>query len=547
MAEPNFLGAIQSLPQFQASAEAMRKGHLRQLFHENPQRANEYSIATEVMYFDYSRQRVDKTILGLLLELAQIRGLKKSIDAMFQGAIINTTERRAVLHVALRKSGKTDCKEAQEAQRVLAKIQKFSEEVHSGKRVGVTGKPFRNILAIGIGGSYLGPECLAQACAPYARPGMRVRFLANIDGTDFVNCTKEWDPAETLVVIISKTFTTAETMQNARTVKEWLLQGLHSHPETIAKHCVAVSQNNAKAILEIQALGLLPESLFEIWDWVGGRFSVTSAVGALPLSLYLGYDQFQEILKGAEWMDQHFQNTPFAQNIPVLCGLIDIWNIHFLGCTSRALLPYAQGLARLPAYTQQGEMESNGKSVTQDREHPTPVTWPTGEIVFGEPGTNGQHSFYQLLHQGTHIIPADFIGFIEPEYPVRNSKDIVSHHEELLTNFLAQPDALAFGQDNPNLHSNFPGNRPSNVLLFRKLDPFTAGVIIAWTEHRIAVKGFIWGLNSFDQFGVELGKMLGKDIRGRMERYHKSQELNLTTLNPSTQKLLQAIMHKKLP
>lgn len=446
-------------------------------------------VKTEHLYFDYSRQLVDETVITLLLRLAEERNLRAKIKDMFNGKKINITEERSVLHVALR-----DPDNHPEVKEVLAKVKKFAAQ-----------NKFNNIVAIGIGGSYLGPEYLAEACASFALKGKKLVFVANIDGTDFARKTAGLNPKDTLVIIISKTFTTAETMKNAETAKKWVQQALGTSPDVIKQHFVAVSTAKDK----VEAFGIDPENMFGFWDWVGGRYSATSAVGAVPLSLYLGFDNFEEILKGANWMDTHFLHAPFEENIPVLSALLDIWNINFLGYKTRALLPYFQSLCKLPAHTQQVEMESNGKLVDIKGK---PVTFDTGEVVFGEPGTNGQHSFYQLLHQGTQIVPCDFIGFIQPQYPLgASSPTSVSHHEELMTNFFAQPDALAFGKKDDFLPKNFPGNRPSSSFLLQELTPFTAGLLLAWTEHCAAAKGFIWGINSFDQFGVELGKKLGSN------------------------------------
>jgi glucose-6-phosphate isomerase len=483
------------------------------------------AVKTEHIYFDYSRQLVDEKIVALLLRLAENRRLRAKIKAMFNGEKINVTEGRSVLHVALRASNNRP-----EVKEVLEKVKKFSAQ-----------NKFNNIVAIGIGGSYLGPEYLAEACAPYALKGKKLVFVANVDGTDFARKTAGLDPQDTLVIVISKTFTTAETMKNAETAKQWLQSALGSSPDIIKKHFVAVSTAKEK----VEAFGIDPENMFGFWDWVGGRYSATSAVGAVPLSLYLGYDNFEQILKGANWLDNHFLHAPFEENLPVLSALLDIWNINFMGYQTRALLPYFQSLGKLPAHTQQVEMESNGKLVDIEGQ---PVSFATGEVVFGEPGTNGQHSFYQLIHQGTQIIPCDFIGFIKPQYPLgESSPTSVTHHEELMTNFLAQPDALAFGKQNDYLPKNFPGNRPSSSLLLQELSPFTAGLLLAWTEHRAAAKGFIWGINSFDQFGVELGKKLGVEQRNRMLEYHKTGKLNTEGLNQSTAELLKAFLTGKLP
>ena len=495
---------------------------LTQLFQDSPNRYKELSVTTDQVYFDFSRQLVTPETIKLLIQLANEQKLKEKIANMFAGEKINKTENRSVLHVALR-SGQN-----KEVQAVLARIEAFSKK----DLIGATGKKLKNIVAIGIGGSYLGPDYLATALRPFSKRGVTLRFVANVDGTDFVEKTADLDPQETLVIVISKTFTTAETMQNANTAKAWMIKGLNNHPEAVKKHFIAVST----AREEVQSFGIDPENMFGFWDWVGGRFSATSAVGAVPLSLYLGFDNFQKILDGANWLDEHFRNEPFEKNIPVLSALIDIWNINFLGLKTRALLPYSQGLSKLPAHTQQVEMESNGKLVDSDGK---PVDFQTGEVVFGEAGTNGQHSFYQLLHQGTSIIPSDFIGFIKPQYKIENAAgNEVSHHEELMTNFLAQPDALAFGHKDEHLAKNFPGNRPSSSFLLKELTPFTTGLLLAWTEHRAAAKGFVWNINSFDQFGVQLGKVLGKDHRRRMIEFNKTGKINVDGLNPSTAKLL---------
>jgi glucose-6-phosphate isomerase len=481
------------------------------------------AVKTEHVYYDHSRQLVDETALTLLLRLAEEMGLRAKIKAMFNGEKINVTEGRQVLHVALRS-------DRLEVRQVLEKVKQLSSR-----------NKLKNIVAIGIGGSYLGPEYLAEACAPFALPGRTLRFVANVDATDFARKTADLNPADTLVIIISKTFTTAETMKNAETAKLWLQKALGSSPAVIKEHFIAVSTAQDK----VTAFGIDPENMFGFWDWVGGRYSATSAVGAVPLALYLGYDNFEQILKGANWLDTHFLHAPFEENLPVLAALFDIWNINFMGYKTRALLPYFQSLGKLPAHTQQVEMESNGKLVDIEGK---PVGFDTGEVVFGEPGTNGQHSFYQLIHQGTQVIPCDFIGFIKPQYPLGEaSATSVTHHEELMTNFFAQPDALAFGKQDDYLPKNFPGNRPSSSMLLQELTPFTAGLLLAWTEHRAAAKGFIWNINSFDQFGVELGKKLGVELRNRVLDYHKSGKLNSSGLNQSTETLLGAFLNGRLP
>ncbi|MBI5701282.1 glucose-6-phosphate isomerase [Candidatus Saganbacteria bacterium] len=519
--------------------------HLREMFASDPNRARSFSVTTDHGIYDYSRQRLSDGARKLLLGLANERGLRGNIEAMFTGEKINVTEGRAVLHTALRNlSGGPVLLAGQDVmpdvKAVLAKVKTFSDEVLSGQRLGVTGKKIKNIIAIGIGGSYLGPDFLAEACRAYAIPGMNLRFVANVDGTDFAQKTADLNPEETMFIIVSKTFTTAETMLNAATAKQWMQGKLGTEPAVIKKHFAAVSTAKDK----VEAFGIDSDNMFGFWDFVGGRYSATSAVGAVPLSLFLGYDKFEEILRGAEWMDDHFRKAPFEQNIPVLAALIDIWNINFLGFKTRALLPYCQALLKLAPHTQQVEMESNGKLVDIDGRE---VQFDTGEVVFGEPGTNGQHSFYQLIHQGTTPIPADFIGFVTPQYPLgTNSATGVDHHLELMANFLAQPDALAFGSENPLTHKNFPGNRPSSSLLLDKLTPFTAGLLLSMLEHRTIVKGFIWGLNSFDQWGVELGKKLGVDQRIRMLGFNATGNIDIAGLNSSTARMLESILRSGL-
>lgn len=533
------------------SLSSMRAGldrnpfSLKEQFSRFPGRGADLSITDPRIVMDYSRQLVTPEILSGLVRLAEETGLKNKIEDMFTGKKINITEGRAVLHTALR-----DLSDRQvvvdgvdfkpEIKAVLSKIENFSQEVLSGQRKGFTGKPIRNIVAIGIGGSYLGPEYLAEACAPYAKPGMRLLFVANVDGTDFARKTQGLDPEETMFAVVSKTFATAETIKNANTAKKWMIDKLGSDPEVIRKHFIAVSTAEEK----VREFGIDTGNMFGFWDFVGGRFSATSAVGGVPLSLYLGYDNFKRILSGAAYMDDHFRNAPFSKNIPVLSALIDIWNINFLGLKTRAILPYAQAYAKYAPHCQQTEMESNGKSTLIDG---TAVDFSTGEIVFGEPGTNGQHSFYQLIHQGTMPVPADFIGFLKPQYPV-GSDEPVSHHEELMTNLFAQPDALAFGQENTDPHRRFSGNRPSSVYLLGQQDPFSAGMLLSLLENRVAAKGFIWGINSFDQFGVELGKKLGLDIRRRMELFKQNpgDPMVYSGLNSSTEALLKKFLYGDL-
>ncbi|HGJ64432.1 TPA: glucose-6-phosphate isomerase, partial [bacterium] len=496
-----------------------------------------------------SRQRVLPETISLLIDLANEIGLKEKIEGMFSGKIVNKTENRPALHTALRNLPScpvyVDNKDVMiDINLVLDKIRNFSGDILSGARTGATGKKIKNILSIGIGGSYLGVDYLATALKKYAQKDMNLVFVSNVDRTDIFEKTQTLDPEETLVVVVSKTFTTAETMKNAESARDWLLGAIkdkvNDEKDIIKKHFVAVSTAEDK----VKPFGIDPNNMFEFWDWVGGRYSATSAVGAVPLSLYLGFDTFKGILEGAYWMDKHFRESPFEKNIPVLSGLIDIWNINFLGLKTRALLPYAQALSKLPAHTQQVEMESNGKYVDNDGKS---INYDTGEVIFGEAGTNGQHSFYQLIHQGTHAIPCDFIGFVNPLYPEPSAQRGVTHHEELMTNFFAQPDALAFGESNILRCRRFDGNRPSSSILLKELNPFTAGLLLALTEHRTVVKGFIWNIDSFDQWGVELGKVLGRKIRDEIISKHKDRKYIAEGGNPSTNIMLNAFLNKKLP
>ncbi|EKD87833.1 MAG: hypothetical protein ACD_35C00182G0002, partial [uncultured bacterium] len=465
----------------------------------------------------------------------------ENIFGMFSGEKKNTTEQRAVLHTALRNLSPNPIyidgyDVMPEIRKVLAQIKDFSQKVQNGQWVGFTGTKLKNIIAVGIGGSYLGPEYLSKACKPYAVKDMKLLFVANVDPTDFTRKTQDLNPEETLIVIISKTFTTAETMANARAIKAWLTSALGDNPDVIKKHFVAVSTSVEK----VKEFGIDPENMFIFWDWVGGRYSATSAVGGVPLSLYLGFDNFYKILEGAYWMDQHFFQEPIEKNIPILAGLLDIWNINFMDYKSRAIVPYSQAWSRYPAHCQQTEMESNGKSVDL---FGRTVEFDTGEILLGEPGTNSQHSYFQLLHQGTEIVPVDFIGFINPQYQ-ENFVGGISLRQELMTNFFAQADALAFGKNGQLPHKTFTGNRPSNLILLKDQDPFNAGILLALLEHRVAVKGFIWGINSFDQFGVELGKELGVDIRARINRYRQNPADPTITegLNHATTRLFRAFL-----
>lgn len=484
-------------------ATRMKPLHLSQLFTDQADRGQSMTLQVGDIYLDYSKNRIDQSTLELLYQLAEEAGVDKRIQAMFSGERINVTEDRAVLHVALRNRSNrpimVDGVDVMpQVNKVLEQMRDFSSRVRGGQWAGHTGKKLKNIVNIGIGGSDLGPVMAYEALKDYADRGLTVRFISNIDPTDFYEKTRDLDPEETLFCVASKTFTTQETMANAQTARAWLLEKLGDEA-AVAHHFVALSTNH-DAVVEF---GIDPENMFPFWDWVGGRYSLPSAIG-LPVMLAIGPDKFDEFLDGYHLMDEHFRTAPLEKNLPVLMALIGIWNNNFLGIKIQALLPYAQYLHRFPAYMQQADMESNGKSVTLAGEQ---VDYDTGTIVWGEPGTNGQHSFYQLIHQGTHIIACDFIGFLKPNH------DLGDHHAKLMANMLAQAEALAFGQENKDEpQRNFPGNRPSNTIIIDKLTPKTLGQLIALYEHKIFVQGSIWGVNSFDQFGVELGKKLATHI-----------------------------------
>lgn len=498
---------------------------------------------------DASRQNATRKTKSLLLDLAEAAGLQQRIDAMFAGERINGTEGRAVLHVALRAAAGTSIRVdghdvVPEVHAVQAQVKRFAEAVRRERHLGVTAKPLTDVVAIGIGGSYLGPEFVAEALrsdpvAAKAAAGRRLRFLANVDPIDVARALDGLDPETTLAVVISKTFTTAETMLNAASVRAWLVKALGT--QAVAKHMVAVSTN----LPAVAAFGIDPANAFGFWDWVGGRYSVCSAVGLLPLALQYGWKPVERFLSGANDIDEHFRRAPVEANLPVLLGLWGIWNSSFLGHASRALLPYCQALHRFPAHIQQVDMESNGKGV--DLAGRT-LPFAAGEVDFGEPGTNGQHSFYQLIHQG-RVVPCDFIGFAASQRPLRVKGHQVASHDELMANFFAQPDALALGLRAAELaeqgvppalvpHKTFPGNRPSNVILFDgALDAFATGQLLALYEHRTAVQGFVWGLNSFDQMGVELGKVLAKRVVSQLAASRRGGAIQ--GFNPSTTTLLE--------
>lgn len=497
---------------------------------------------------DFSRQLLTTNTLSSLISLAKVRDLKSKIGAMFAGERINVTENRAVLHMALRapksESIRLDGEDVVgQVHEVLDKIKQFSEQVRSGDWVGATGKQLTDVVAIGIGGSYLGPEFVYEALhtdsdAEKAAKGRRLRFLANVDPVDVFRAREGFNPETTLVVVISKTFTTAETMLNARSMRAWIADALGE--DAVAKHMVAVS-TNLKGVADF---GIDSENAFGFWDWVGGRYSVSSAVGVVPLSLQYGFDIVQRFLDGAHNIDQHFRDAPLEKNLPVIMGLVGVWNSTYLGYETRALLPYQQALLKLAPHIQQVDMESNGKRVRLDG---SSLSHAAGPVNFGEPGTNGQHSFYQLIHQG-RVVPCDFVGVIKSQKPIDLPGEPVSNHDELMSNFFAQPDALAFGKTAEQCreegipeqlvpHKTFPGNRPSSSLLIDELNAFSVGQLLALFEHRTAVEGFIWGINSFDQWGVELGKVLAKDVRKQLSA-SRSENADVSGFNPSTTMLL---------
>ncbi len=496
-----------------AHVEKVRGLHLRDLFADDPARGERLTAEAVGLYLDFSKNRLTDETLQLLVSLAEESGLRERIEAMFRGETINTTEGRAVLHTALRAPRDATIEVDGEnvvpgVHEVLDRMAAFAERLRGGEWTGHTGRRIRNVVNIGIGGSDLGPAMAYEALRHYSDPSLTVRFVANVDATDFAEATRGLDPAETLFIVASKTFTTQETMTNARTARAWLLRGLGDEA-AVAKHFVAVSTNAD----EVQKFGIDTANMFGFWDWVGGRYSMDSAIG-LSTMLAIGPDGFREMLAGFHAMDEHFRSAPFDQNLPVLLGLIGLWYNNFFGAESVAILPYDQYLARFPAYLQQLDMESNGKSVDLDGR---PVTYQTGPIIWGQPGTNGQHSFYQLIHQGTKLIPADFIGFSQSLNP------IPPHHDLLMANFFAQTEALAFGKSSAAVRGEgvkeelvpfrtFQGNQPTNTLMAERLTPRLLGTLIALYEHKVFTQGTLWHVNSFDQWGVELGKMLANRI-----------------------------------
>jgi glucose-6-phosphate isomerase len=494
--------------------------HLRKLFAADAKRGERLTVKAAGLFLDYSKNRITTETIRLLLKLAAESGLKSRIKAMFSGQKINITENRAVLHIALRapKGAKilVDGKNVvPEVHAVLDKMSAFSNRIRSGEWKGFTGKRIKNIVNIGIGGSDLGPVMAYEALKHYSDRSLTFRFVSNVDGIDFMEVTRDLDPAETLFIVSSKTFTTLETMTNAGSARDWLLKGLGGNPKAVAKHFVAVSTNAEK----VSAFGIDTANMFGFWDWVGGRYSMDSAIG-LSTMLAIGPKNYRAMLAGFHEMDEHFRTTPFVQNLPVLMGLLSVWNTDFLGAETVAVLPYEQYLKRFPAYLQQLTMESNGKHVTLAGKK---VDYQTGPVYWGEPGTNGQHSFYQLIHQGTRLIPCDFIAFGHA------LTKLGRHHDILTANVFAQAEALAFGKTADEVraegtpdwlvpHKVFEGNRPSNTILVDRLTPATLGKLVALYEHSVFTQGIIWQIDSFDQWGVELGKALAQRIIPELER-----------------------------
>jgi glucose-6-phosphate isomerase len=503
-------------PEWKALAahhQAMRGVHLRDLFARDPGRGERLTLEAAGLVLDYSKHRVTDETLALLMALAEAAGLRDRIDAMFRGDPINATEGRAVLHVALRAprgarlaAGGVDV--VPQVHAVLGRMADFAGRVRSGRFTGHTGERIRAVVNIGIGGSDLGPAMACEALRAYSDRSLDVRFVSNVDGSDFAGATRDLDPARTLFIVASKTFTTLETMTNARTARAWCLRAL-GDDRAIARHFAAVSTNAA----EVARFGIDPANLFEFWDGGGGRYSLPSAIG-LPVMIAVGPERFREMLAGFHAMDEHFRTAPFPRNMPVLLGLLGVWYVNGFGAETHAVLPYAQALARLPQYLQQLDMESNGKSVDL---HGEPVEHATGPVVWGTPGTDGQHAYFQLLHQGTRLIPCDFIGFAQPLDPLDG------HHDLLMANLFAQAEALAFGKTAAEVraegvpaalvpHRTFAGNRPSSTILAARLTPAALGALVALYEHKVFVQGALWGINAFDQWGVELGKALAARI-----------------------------------
>ena len=533
--------SVTNLPEWQRLSEhhaANKDQRIQDLFAGDPTRGERMHLSVGDIYLDYSKNRVDDTTLEMLFDLARARGLADKRAAMFNGDKINTTENRAVLHTALRNQSDRPVlvdgiDVMPEIRGVQDRMASFSNAIRSGEWRGHTDQAIKNIINIGIGGSDLGPVMVTEALKYYSQRDLHVDFVSNVDANNFVEVTRGLDPAETLFIIASKTFTTDETMTNAHTARDWLLAGL-SDEAAVAKHFVALSTNAER----VSEFGIDTANMFGFWDWVGGRYSLTSAIG-LSIMISIGPDNFHELLAGFYDMDEHFRTAPLEANMPVILAMLGVWYGNFCGAESEAILPYDQYLHRFPAYFQQGNMESNGKSVTT---YGQPVDYTTGPIVWGEPGTNGQHAFYQLIHQGTHLIPADFIGTVHP----LPGNDLGEHHRKLTANILAQTKALAFGKTPEQLvaegvvpeliaHKTFSGNRPTNTLLLQQLTPRGLGQLIALYEHKIFVQGVIWDINSFDQWGVELGKVLAVEI------YNKIKSGDIESDDSSTAQLLKHV------
>jgi glucose-6-phosphate isomerase len=511
---------IDQTPEWQALRrhhQELQDAHLRDLFAADPARGETMTCEAGDLYLDWSKHRATAETVALLVALAERAGLRRRIDAMFAGERINVTESRAVLHVALRApegaSIRVDGHDVvPDVHEVLGRMRGFADEVRSGRWLGHTGRPIRNVVNIGIGGSDLGPAMAYEALRPYSDRSRTFRFVSNVDGADIAEATRDLDPAETLFIVCSKTFTTIETLTNARTARAWLTDALGDEA-AVARHFVAVSTNAEK----VASFGIDVANMFGFWDWVGGRYSYPSAIG-LSLMVAIGPDRFDELLAGFHLLDEHFRTAPFDRNLPVLLGLLGVWYIDFFGAETCAVLPYSQYLDRFPAYLQQLDMESNGKSVTLDG---SPVAVDTGPVVWGQPGTNGQHAFYQLIHQGTRLVPCDFLGVCRPA-------EVVGDHQDLLmANFLAQTEALAFGKTReeveaegvgPDLapHRTFGGNRPTSTIMVPELTPSVLGQLTALYEHKVFTQGVIWDVNSFDQWGVELGKVLATRIAAEL-------------------------------
>ena len=539
---------IDTTPEWQAMLAhhaAVKDVHLRELFADDPERATRFTAEGANLFLDYSKHRITDETVRLLLAVAKAARVEERRTAMFAGRHINATEDRAVLHTALRlpasDSLRVDDQDVgRDVHEVLDRMADFALRIRSGAWTGSTGRRIRNVVNIGIGGSDLGPAMATQALVHYSERSMRFRFVSNIDGTDIRDATADLDPAETLFIVASKTFTTLETLTNARTARDWLLEGLGAGDEAVAKHFVAVSTNAE----QVAAFGIDTANMFGFWDWVGGRYSMDSAIG-LSLMIAVGPDDFREMLAGFRAMDEHFLRTPLERNLPVLMGLLGIWYGNAFGFETHAVLPYSQELARFPAYLQQLDMESNGKSVRLDG---TRVTYDTGPIVWGTAGTNGQHAYYQLLHQGTRIVPADLIGFVNP------TTEIGNHHDLLMANLFAQAEAMAFGKTRDQVGADgvpahqvearvFEGNRPTSVILADRLTPLTLGALVALYEHKVFVQGAIWDIDSFDQWGVELGKVLATRIAAELT----SDEAEVANLHDnSTTSLIQRYRARRM-